>query len=117
MKMNMDVAGTRSMVLEWPQEIEIASRRFSPCASTTFVRVSTLMLGVSRIWSTRYWDMVAVSGRRRYRGYLPYYVAKRAVTALGEALALELASQDTRVHVVAPGPILPVAGSTAADQA
>ncbi len=62
-------------------------------------------------------DWVAASGRPRYRGYLPYYVAKRSVAALGEALGLELASQNIRVHVIAPGPILPVAGSTAADHA
>ena len=62
-------------------------------------------------------DWVASSGRPRYRGYLPYYVAKRAVAALGVALALELAGDDIRVHVVAPGPIAPVAGSTPQEQA
>ena len=36
-------------------------------------------------------DWVAKSGRPRYRGYLPYYVAKAGVIALTEALALELA--------------------------
>jgi NAD(P)-dependent dehydrogenase (short-subunit alcohol dehydrogenase family) len=60
-------------------------------------------------------DWVAASGRPRYRGYLPYYVAKRAVVALGEALAHELAADDIRVHVVAPGPIVPAAGTTEAD--
>jgi NAD(P)-dependent dehydrogenase (short-subunit alcohol dehydrogenase family) len=62
-------------------------------------------------------DWVAASGRPRYRGYLPYYVAKRGVVALGEALGLELASDGIRVHVVAPGPIVPAAGSTAEDEA
>ena len=62
-------------------------------------------------------DWVAASGRPRYRGYLPYYVAKRGVLALGEALGLELAGEGIRVHVVAPGPIVPAAGSTPADQA
>jgi NAD(P)-dependent dehydrogenase (short-subunit alcohol dehydrogenase family) len=62
-------------------------------------------------------DWVAASGRPRYRGYLPYYVAKRGVAALGEALALELAPHDIRVHVIAPGPIVPAAGSTPADEA
>ena len=38
-------------------------------------------------------DWVARSGRPRYRGYLPYYVAKSAVIALTEALALELAGE------------------------
>ncbi len=36
-------------------------------------------------------DWVAASGRPRYKGYLPYYVAKAGVIALTEALALELA--------------------------
>jgi NAD(P)-dependent dehydrogenase (short-subunit alcohol dehydrogenase family) len=62
-------------------------------------------------------DWVAVSGRPRYRGYLPYYVAKRGVAALGEALGLELAAEGIQVHVVAPGPIVPVAGSTPQEQA
>jgi NAD(P)-dependent dehydrogenase (short-subunit alcohol dehydrogenase family) len=62
-------------------------------------------------------DWVATSGRPRYRGYLPYYVAKRGVAALGEALALELAPDGIRVHVVAPGPIVPVDGSTPQEQA
>jgi NAD(P)-dependent dehydrogenase (short-subunit alcohol dehydrogenase family) len=62
-------------------------------------------------------DWVAASSRPRYRGYLPYYVAKRAVAALGEALALELAGDNVRVHVIAPGPIVPVAGSTPQEEA
>lgn len=62
-------------------------------------------------------DWVAASGRPRYRGYLPYYVAKRGVVALGEALGLELAADGVRVHVVAPGPIVPAAGTTPDDEA
>jgi NAD(P)-dependent dehydrogenase (short-subunit alcohol dehydrogenase family) len=62
-------------------------------------------------------DWVASSGRPRYRGYLPYYVAKKGVAALGEALGLELAADNVRVHVIAPGPIVPVAGSTLREQA
>jgi len=62
-------------------------------------------------------DWVAASGRPRYRGYLPYYVAKRSAGALGEALGLELAPHGIRVHVIAPGPIVPAAGSTAKDEA
>lgn len=62
-------------------------------------------------------DWVAASGRPRYRGYLPYYVAKRGVMALGEALGLELAPDGIRVHVVAPGPIAPAVGTTPEDAA
>ena len=51
-------------------------------------------------------DWVAASGRPRYPGYLPYYVAKAGVKALTEALALELAADQILVNAVAPGPIL-----------
>ncbi len=57
-------------------------------------------------------DWVAASGRPRYTGYVPYYVAKAGVVALTEALALELAPDRIQVNAVAPGPILPAAGST-----
>ncbi len=62
-------------------------------------------------------DWIAASGRPRYRGYVPYYVAKRGVIALGEALGLELAADGIRVHVIAPGPIVPAAGSTPQEEA
>jgi NAD(P)-dependent dehydrogenase (short-subunit alcohol dehydrogenase family) len=58
-------------------------------------------------------DWVAVSGRPRYKGYLPYYVAKRAIIGLTEALALELAGDRILVNAIAPGPIVPPAGTTA----
>jgi NAD(P)-dependent dehydrogenase (short-subunit alcohol dehydrogenase family) len=51
-------------------------------------------------------DWIARSGRPRYKGYLPYYVAKSAVIALTEALALELADDNILVNAIAPGPIL-----------
>jgi NAD(P)-dependent dehydrogenase (short-subunit alcohol dehydrogenase family) len=51
-------------------------------------------------------DWTAASGRPRYRGFLPYYVAKSGVIALTEALALELADADILVNAVAPGPII-----------
>lgn len=52
-------------------------------------------------------DWVAASGRPRYPGYLPYYVAKAGVVALVEGLALELAPDNILVNAIAPGPILP----------
>jgi len=51
-------------------------------------------------------DWLAKSGRPRYRGFLPYYVAKAGVMALTEALALELAADNILVNAIAPGPIL-----------
>lgn len=58
-------------------------------------------------------DWVAASGRPRYKGYLPYYAAKRGVIGLTEALALELASDGILVNAIAPGPILAPAATTA----
>ncbi len=50
-------------------------------------------------------DWLPASGRPRYRGYLPYYVAKAGVVALTEGLALELAP-EILVNAIAPGPII-----------
>ena len=62
-------------------------------------------------------DWVARSGRPRYRGYLPYYVAKAGVIALTEALALELASDQILVNAIAPGPIVAPPGTSAEESA
>src|SRR5437870_7527426 len=51
-------------------------------------------------------DWVAKSGRPRYYGYVPYYVAKSGAVALTEALALELAADNILVNAIAPGPIV-----------
>ena len=61
-------------------------------------------------------DWVAASGRPRYRGYVPYYVAKAGVIALTEALALELASDNILVNAVAPGPILAPPGTSSEER-
>src|SRR5580765_6057371 len=51
-------------------------------------------------------DWIAKSGRPRYIGYVPYYVAKTGIIALTEALALELAPDNILVNAIAPGPIV-----------
>ncbi len=60
-------------------------------------------------------DWLPRSGRPRYQGFLPYYVAKGGVIALTEALALELAADNILVNAVAPGPILAPPDTTADD--
>jgi NAD(P)-dependent dehydrogenase (short-subunit alcohol dehydrogenase family) len=57
-------------------------------------------------------DWVAASGRPRYRGYVPYYVAKVGVMGLTQILALELAPDQILVNAIAPGPILAPPGTT-----
>lgn len=57
-------------------------------------------------------DWIAASGRPRYPGFLPYYVAKAGAIALTEALALELAGDQILVNAVAPGPIVAPPGTT-----
>jgi NAD(P)-dependent dehydrogenase (short-subunit alcohol dehydrogenase family) len=57
-------------------------------------------------------DWVAASGRPRYPGFLPYYVAKAGVVALTEALALEVAADGILVNAIAPGPIVAPPGTS-----
>ena len=57
-------------------------------------------------------DWIAKSGRPRYLGYLPYYVAKMGIIGLTEALALELAGDRILVNAIAPGPIVAPPGTT-----
>jgi NAD(P)-dependent dehydrogenase (short-subunit alcohol dehydrogenase family) len=60
-------------------------------------------------------DWIAKSGRPRYPGYVPYYVAKAGSIALTEALALELAPDNILVNAIAPGPIVAPPGTTEAE--
>ena len=50
-------------------------------------------------------DWVSASGRPRYKDFLPYYVSKKGIIGLTEALALELAPRIL-VNAIAPGPIM-----------
>jgi NAD(P)-dependent dehydrogenase (short-subunit alcohol dehydrogenase family) len=87
-------------------DVEVKSALALAVAAAPFMRAQ----GGGRI--VNFSDWLAVSGRPRYKGYLPYYVAKRAVMGLTEALALELGEDQVLVNAVAPGPILAPEGLT-----
>lgn len=87
---------------DWDRQMAVDLRAtflFSRAAAIVMKRV-----GGGRIINLSDW--VAASGRPRYAGFLPYYVAKAGVKALTEALALELAGDQILVNAIAPGPIL-----------
>ena len=97
---------------DWDAQLSIDLRAAWLCAKAAIPHMRGLRGG--RI--INFADWVAASGRPRYRGYLPYYVAKAGVIALTQALALELASDRILVNAIAPGPIVPPEG-TSADEA
>jgi NAD(P)-dependent dehydrogenase (short-subunit alcohol dehydrogenase family) len=85
---------------EAPIAVDLGASYFCSRAAVPHMR----RLGGGRI--INFADWVAQSGRPRYAGFLPYYVAKAGVIALTEALALELAKDQILVNAIAPGPIL-----------
>jgi 3-oxoacyl-[acyl-carrier protein] reductase len=87
---------------DWDTQIAVDVRAAWLCARAALPHMRRLRGG--RI--INFSDWVARSGRPRYTGYLTYYVAKAAVTALTEALALELAGDQILVNAIAPGPIV-----------
>lgn len=87
----------------WDRQMAIDLRAAFLCARAAVPAMRRV--GGGRI--VAFADWVARSGRPRYPGYLPYYVAKAGVIALVEALALELARDNILVNAVAPGPVLP----------
>jgi NAD(P)-dependent dehydrogenase (short-subunit alcohol dehydrogenase family) len=87
---------------DWDTQLAVDVRAAWLCARAAVPHMRRLRGG--RI--INFGDWVARSGRPRYTGYLPYYVAKASVIALTEALALELAPDQILVNAIAPGPIV-----------
>lgn len=95
-------------VADWDEHLAVDLRAAWLCARAAVPHMRRLRGG--RI--VNFSDWVARSGRPRYQGYLPYYVAKAGVFALTEALALELAPDQILVNCVAPGPIVAPEGTS-----
>lgn len=94
---------------EWDRTINVDLRSTFLCAIAAVPHMRKQ--GGGRIIT--FSDWLPRSGRPRYEGWLPYYVAKGGVMALTEALALELAPDNILVNSVAPGPILAPPTTTA----
>lgn len=94
---------------DWDRQMAVDLRAAFACAQAAVPHMRRAGGGRIVVFA----DWVAASGRPRYTGYAPYYVAKAGVIALAEALALELAPDGILVNAVAPGPILPPPGTPA----
>jgi len=97
--------------VEWDAAINVDLRAAFLCAHAAVPHMKAQ--GGGRI--VNFSDWIAKSGRPRYAGYVPYYVAKSGIIALTEALALELAADNILVNAIAPGPIVAPPGTTEAD--
>jgi NAD(P)-dependent dehydrogenase (short-subunit alcohol dehydrogenase family) len=97
---------------DWDANINVDLRAAFLCAHAAAPHMRAQ--GGGRI--VNFSDWVAKSGRPRYAGYIPYYVAKAGIIALTEALALELAADNILVNAIAPGPIVAPPGTTDAER-
>ena len=95
-------------VEDWNQSLEIDLRATHLCTHAAIPHMRHQRGG--RV--INFTDWIAASGRPRYTGYVPYYVAKAGVVGLTEARALELAADQILVNAVAPGPILAPPGTS-----
>lgn len=92
----------------WNSVIDVDLRASFLCARAAIPHMRRA--GGGRI--INFTDWVAASGRPRYKGYTPYYVAKHGVIGLTEILALELAADQILVNAIAPGPVLAPEGTS-----
>jgi NAD(P)-dependent dehydrogenase (short-subunit alcohol dehydrogenase family) len=95
-------------VADWSAVMDVDLRAAFLCAHAAAPHMRAQ--GGGRI--VNFSDWIARSGRPRYVGYLPYYVAKAGAVALTEALAIELAADNILVNAIAPGPILAPPGTS-----
>jgi len=93
---------------DWNAAVDVDLRAAFLCAHAAVPHMRRQ--GAGRI--VNFSDWIAKSGRPRYNGYLPYYVAKAGAIALTEALALELAPDNILVNAIAPGPIVAPPGTS-----
>jgi NAD(P)-dependent dehydrogenase (short-subunit alcohol dehydrogenase family) len=89
-------------VSDWDMALQVDLRAAFLCAQAAAPHMRAN--GGGRV--INFSDWIAKSGRPRYIGYVPYYVAKTGIIALTEALALELAPDNILVNAIAPGPIV-----------
>jgi NAD(P)-dependent dehydrogenase (short-subunit alcohol dehydrogenase family) len=97
----------------WDATVNVDLRAAFLCSAAAIPHMRRA--GAGRI--VNFSDWLARSGRPRYEGYIPYYVAKCAIIGLTEALALELARDQILVNAIAPGPILAPEGMDADESA
>jgi NAD(P)-dependent dehydrogenase (short-subunit alcohol dehydrogenase family) len=98
---------------DWDATLNVDLRAAFLCARAALPHLRAA--GGGRIITVSDW--LARSGRPRYPGYLPYYVAKAGIIGLTEALALETAGDGILVNAVAPGPIVAPPGMSDAELA